>query len=520
MLTILRNYNTPFIFTKADRTRHQMFLLFLKHFLQVAVFASAMGQTSVDAARYFVSSSQGNDLYPPRRAHSPQTPWRTIQRALDHAKAGDTIVVLPGMYREHARFKSSGTAELPITLTSRHYGEAKVRGSISGIGVAHIKVSGLDVANSVLDPDHPPTSFDPKGIYFYYAHHIEISTNIVHDCRGGGIGLVNTDEVSVCDNIVFRNAAGFDGNHSGISVYQPLNYTGEHDDSPGTRICRNLCYSNSNSQYFNDEGEPREITDGHGIIIDDTLATQREAFEADLDYFWTVAPEAPLMPIDYLSPYTRTTLVDSNICHSNGASGVSLFICENVIVRNNTCLLNQRNVFDTAEINLGGTSQALVQNNLMISPMRQAGGDGRQGRDMRQAAKLSDNIVVNDRDTIRWTANALYDSTTVRRGLSDLHDASSIALSRPVPLLVNPMTGAVNVNLNNQTRDRGAIVEEPQLGDFRSSPRVQGSAIDIGALEVIDPPLEFPTPEDEALYQSQLERQRLRESQLPRLNCR
>ena len=496
-----------------------MFLVSLKSFCQVVVMLAAIGQSSADASRYFVSSTLGNDKQPPRRAHSPDTPWQTIQRAVDVAKAGDTIVVLPGQYNEHVQFRASGTAEKPIALVSRLYGRAKITGSVSGIGVAHIKVSGFDISNSVLDPDHPPTAFDPKGMYFYYAHHIHMSNNIVHDCRGGGIGLVNTDEILVCDNIVCNNAAGFDGSHSGISVYQPLNYTGEHGDGPGISICRNLAFNNRNSEFLDDEGNPRPITDGHGIIIDDTMATQRANFEADLDYFWSVAPHGPSMPIDWQSPYTRTILVDSNVCHSNGGSGVSLFICERVIIRNNTCVHNQRNLFDIAEINLGGASEVLVQNNLMISPLRQRAANGQAVVDRRQAAKLSDNVAVNDRATIVWIANALHDSLTLARGLSPLHDSKSIALDTPRLLAVNPITGSFRLNLKDELRDRGEPVDTA-LSDFRCSPRVQGAAIDIGAIESIDPPLQFSTPEEEAQYQAQVELQRIRESQLPTFTSR
>ncbi len=489
----------------------------------VSVLIGAMLEMPAQAEQYYVSSSIGKDAYPPIRARRPDTPWQTIQRALDLVRAGDTIIVLPGVYSEHAQFKSSGTADRPISLVSRIYGRARVRGSISGIGVAHIRVSGFDVTNSVLDPSHPPTLFDPKGIYFYYAHHIEISTNIVHDCRGGGIGLVNTDEILVRDNIVSNNAAGFDGSHSGISVYQPLNFTGEHGDGPGTIICRNLCYNNSNSQFYDEDGNPKEMTDGHGIIVDDTMATQREAFVSNQQYFWTVAPIAASMPIDWESPYTRTTLIDSNICHSNGGSGVSLFICENVTVCNNTCVLNQRKLFDVAELNLGGTSHALIQNNVMISPRRQVDNANNTQAllpDFRQAAKLSDNVMVNDRETIQWIANALYDSETIEVGLSDIHDAMSLALDEPVVMAVNPISGAINLHLADQLRDRGAPVALPQTCDFRNSPRIQGSAIDIGAVEAFDPPAEFPSSEAEIEFELQLDLQRLRETQLPRFKIR
>ena len=485
----------------------------------------AMLQSDGWAINYFVSNSIGDDSRAASDARSPRTPWKTIQRAVDFAVAGDTIVVLPGNYTEHVQFRKSGTADKPITLLSRQYGRARVLGSVGGIGVAHIIVSGMSVSNSVLDPAHPPTSFDPKGIYFYYAHHILVRSNIVRDCRGGGIGLVNTDEVMVCDNVVHNNAAGFDGSHSGISIYQPLNYTGEQSDGPGTIVFRNLCFNNRNSVYLDANGNPKEITDGHGIIVDDTSSTQRVNFQIDLDYFWAVAPHAPSMPIDWQSPYTRSILIDSNVCHSNGGAGVSLYLCDRVAVRNNTCILNQRNMFDCAEINFGGSRNILAQNNLMISPLRVTAtprnrGNTNQVIDNRQAAKHSDHYVVNDAATIFWVSNALYDSPTIAGGLSSLHDANSIVLQAPSALNVNPVTGAFTINIDEQVRDRGTEVLAPLAGDFRLAPRIQGPAIDIGAMEALDPPLIFATPEDEAAFQLQLQQQAARQSQLPRFNYR
>ncbi len=344
---------------------------------------------------------------------------------------------------------------------------------------------------------------------------------------------MNTDEVLVHDNLVFNNAAQFDGSHSGISVYQPLNFTRGNRSYYGTSICRNFCYNNRNSQYTDTSGKPKEITDGHGIIIDDTRSTQRGAFDADLAYFRSVAADEgrslDSIALDIDSVYDREILIESNLCHSNGGSGISLFIAENVTIRSNSCIMNQTNIFDTAEINLGGAKNVLIQNNLMLSPLRVVPPNRRRNgnrkpesvvsTDFRQAAKLSNNVVQNDAATIAWVSNALYDSTT-SAGLDPMHDKSSFALREPRRLAVSPVSGAVELNVRGQLRDAGSEAIGMEDGDIRSAPRVQGPAIDIGAYESDSFKRCWGGEDDWWRFFFQLALQSVRERQLPRMDFR
>src|SRR5687767_12337385 len=43
-------------------------------------------------------------------------PFRTIQKAADVARPGDTVLIRPGVYREQVRLRTSGTAEKRITF--------------------------------------------------------------------------------------------------------------------------------------------------------------------------------------------------------------------------------------------------------------------------------------------------------------------------------------------------------------------------------------------------------------------
>lgn len=60
---------------------------------------------------------------------SSEAPLRTISRAAAQAEPGDTILVLPGIYREHVQPARSGTPELPIVYQAATGGAVIVRGS-------------------------------------------------------------------------------------------------------------------------------------------------------------------------------------------------------------------------------------------------------------------------------------------------------------------------------------------------------------------------------------------------------
>ncbi|HEX8832590.1 MAG TPA: DUF1565 domain-containing protein, partial [Abditibacteriaceae bacterium] len=99
---------------------------------------SLMGY-SADAATYYVAP-QGNDAGP---GTSLKAPLRTIQKAVDAAQPGDTILVRGGTYRETVSTPRSGTATAPITI--QNYRNEVV--SVSGL--SPIAGNWTDVGNEV-----------------------------------------------------------------------------------------------------------------------------------------------------------------------------------------------------------------------------------------------------------------------------------------------------------------------------------------------------------------------------------
>src|SRR5207248_5666857 len=59
-------------------------------------------------------------------------PWRTLQHAANHVRAGDTVLLADGNYPGGVVHHASGTPRKPITYQAEHQGKAVIRGGIIG----------------------------------------------------------------------------------------------------------------------------------------------------------------------------------------------------------------------------------------------------------------------------------------------------------------------------------------------------------------------------------------------------
>jgi len=93
--------------------------------------------TCAPAATYFVSQRSDNatDAGP----GSLEQPWKTISAAAIKAKAGDTVLIGDGTYRELVRLTNNGTAEMPIRFEAQPG--------------AHVVLTGADRLTGWRKPD-------------------------------------------------------------------------------------------------------------------------------------------------------------------------------------------------------------------------------------------------------------------------------------------------------------------------------------------------------------------------------
>ncbi|MFB3881442.1 MAG: DUF1565 domain-containing protein, partial [Armatimonadota bacterium] len=111
-------------------------------------------QTGAVAAVVHVSAD-GSDANPGTK----EAPWATLQRAVDAAQPGDTILVVPGLY-PGCVIRRSGTADAPIVLKADgpgvhldRPGPENRRRSIVEVGtheetIAHWIVDGFEVSGA------------------------------------------------------------------------------------------------------------------------------------------------------------------------------------------------------------------------------------------------------------------------------------------------------------------------------------------------------------------------------------
>jgi hypothetical protein len=166
--------------------------------------SSACGQTN---ASFYVSTT-GNDSDPGTEA----APWRTVQHAVDKARAGSIVNIREGVYEELVNINSSGNSSEGFITFKSYPGETAILDatrftptSRSGILTIHnqsyISVQGLEIRN-FRTAEHRLT---PLGISVTGAgSHIELLKNNVHHIENTFPG---------------RDAPGSGGNGFGIAIY-------------------------------------------------------------------------------------------------------------------------------------------------------------------------------------------------------------------------------------------------------------------------------------------------------------
>jgi parallel beta-helix repeat protein len=299
------------------------------------------------ATEYFVGP-KGDD----NSAGVEASPFHTIQHAVDVSKAGDTVTVLDGEYKEAVLINHSGDKDAPITIRSKNHWGAKVIASpkqqdcfsvgsrdVAVPTVAYITIQGFDLRAAF--------TYGSGVATYAKAHHITVENVYAHDCGSSGIGFCDGDYWVARNNVCAYNAFHMPYCGSGISMYGRV----APDDAPGFHniVSGNVCYGNDNA--------PKTMqTDGNGIIIDDRRDKQK--------YHNKDAAFDPNYQGD-------ATLVENNLCFHNGGKGIIIYSTNNVTVVNNTCVRNMRRANqggkDCGEISISCVTHVVLANNIAIT---------------------------------------------------------------------------------------------------------------------------------------------------------
>lgn len=295
---------------------------------------------------YVVDAARGSDLNP----GTTGKPFKTIQKGVDVAIAGDTVLVRDGFYREESdphqagvRFRKSGAPDAWIKVAAYPGSHPQVTSPTWATfrleEVACIEVAGFDISTEKVEGQTDPNlqRNEGGGIYAVRAHHIWMHHNRVHDCGGGGIGSAYSDYLTVENNEVFRNAFFSIYDCSGISLWENEDF----DEKPGYHdiVRANRSWENENKGPTPlNEGK---LTDGNGIIIDGMLGK-------------------------------AAILIENNLCWNNGGRGIQVLGSRNVLIRNNTCAWNERTLeHDTSgppsDLWAQNSEQCVFENNVVVA---------------------------------------------------------------------------------------------------------------------------------------------------------
>jgi parallel beta-helix repeat protein len=297
--------------------------------------AGASADLPPTTGRYLHVAGGGDDSLD---GTSPATAFRTIARAAAETRPGDTVLVSDGTYTEPDNFTvvnidHGGTPDQPITYAAMPGTTPLVKMQNWGafiVTAPYVTIQGftiegnrdeISLGEALAAKDiRDNARFAGSGIIVNPAaggpnpHHVIIRGNVVRKCSGGGIATVQSDYVTIEGNTVSENANWSPSATSGISMYQNANT----DSSTDTKMIvrGNVVFGNRNFVPFR-FGNGTDITDGNGIIIDDSRNTQNFIGGSG-------------------SPYTGRTLVENNVVHDNGGRGVHVYSSDHVDVVSNT----------------------------------------------------------------------------------------------------------------------------------------------------------------------------------------
>lgn len=394
---------------------------------------------------------------------SAEKPFATVNKALELARPGDIILLMDGTFvrkNEVAKFVRAGSPAAWITLKN-HPGQKPVltcpdwnivkigKGSGSEISddpaLAYLEVRGLvirGVAEEVeakykSDIGKPKGTTNGNGLSVdgrfqkHKPHHIRIADNEVLHCAGGGISVIYADYVQVENNHAHNNCHWMIYAGSGISLYQAFNFditTGGHK----MLVRNNHTHHNFCTLPWVATGK---LSDGNGIIVDDMQNHQNKSTNG---------------------VYHGGILVQGNLSHDNGGSGMHSYASDHIDFINNT-VVNNNTVMDYGQLSVTQCGHVRVLNNIIVAtkdkPLNRVNGD------------FHDVLVSHN---LFWGGNG-----------ESIPGENAIIAN---PLFKDVAKGDFHISRKSRAKGAGGAWEIAPLIDIKGTPRSAGE-LNLGALE-------------------------------------
>ncbi len=393
--------------------------------LFLAFFLTALLLLAKSPAATYTVAPGGLDA----NAGTAASPWKTIQKAANTLKAGDTVLVSPGVYKERVKINVSGSAAggfvtfqangTPGTVVIDGQGVAGSGDMISVTNKSYLRICGFEIRNNLNVDDKSGIRVTGSG------DHIEIRNNRISEIRGThamGITVYGTSQTTAITNLVIDgnevhhcdpytsetvtvngNVNGFevtnnyihDVNNIGIDIIG-----GETSIMPNqTLVARNGVVRGNVVERCNDVQDGTAV----GIYVDggsDILVENNRATGCDTGFQVGAENEGAT---------TRRITLRNNIASKNlkmglilGAADDTMGRVDGVTVVNNIFYQNDQQDEWAAEVLLEWASNCTIQNNifsiLAASPIYFYWADSASGL----GNKLNNNLYYGKSDG-EWT---------------------------------------------------------------------------------------------------------------------
>ena len=463
--------------------------------LAVFCFAFVLGIGSAFAARTWHVAGAGNDTH---SGTTPETAFRSLQKAASLTAPGDTVLVGDGTYTDTAganavlMITKSGRPDAWITWQAAPGARPDVRPTGWGgltITASYIVIDGiyvtggndsLSLEDALADSKKPRANprFNSNGITIEgrksapdtKPHHITIRNCVVSKCPGGGINMLTGDYYIIEDNLVFGNAWYMRYAGSGISALESW----AHDDKPGYHIIiqRNLVWDNKTLVPWERTGK---LSDGNGIILDVTDGPESAGptnpnGDATVNQKRNAAskpkPAVPGTAKPAAAPKTGRpewkgrALIANNVSAYNGGSGIHTFRTRYVDIVNNTTYHNGA-VVGYAELFANASKDIVILNNIIVPG-------------------TSNKVTMENRNVrVRWDYNLYPAAQEVMKGPNDI-------IADPRFVRVDADLRKADFSLQNDSRGLASGTKElaPKT-DILGNSRPQDSAPSRGAYQVM-----------------------------------
>jgi hypothetical protein len=324
--------------------------------------------------------------------------YKTINEAAAVAVAGDTILVMPGLYNEKVIIKNKGNTNKHLVLKSQSDTLAIIDGTgislaewgnglIHVNNLAYIDIFGFKVINSKANGIYAGSSnhirisncktYNTKssGIGMWFSSHVKFDSNdVVMACNDGGqecISVAGCDSFEICYNHVHHGGPGTNGGEGIDSKHgtygwvhdnhvHDLKRLGIYVDAWNVHMHHVWVYNN---RVHNCNAWGIAVANEDGGLLSDVFVYNNISYS---NAMMGIGAEGNTWGTAGKTHQLRNIHIYNNTCYNNGGSwGGGIHVngsnCDSIFVRNNILALNK---YSQLVIENGPTN-LIMENNLI-----------------------------------------------------------------------------------------------------------------------------------------------------------